>query len=72
MTEPVQRIGERQHQRKSRSKGQQIVDVMALVGAQYEAFSLALAHNPDEVDVAPVSEIIRLAGKLDELIRIPR
>jgi hypothetical protein len=58
--------------RRSRSKGQQIIDVMTLIGKSYEEFALRLAHNPDEVEIAPVAEIVRLAGKLDELIRIPR
>jgi hypothetical protein len=71
---PVQRTGERQAQRRSRSKGQQIIEVMELVGAASRQFHNHLRDKAatEGVDVASAYEIIRLSDKLRELIRIPR
>lgn len=72
MTEPVQTHGEgKGPSRRSRSKGQQIVEVLDLV--QLTANRVIKHDNQhQEIDVSGVAEVIRLADKLRELIRIPR
>jgi hypothetical protein len=71
MTEPVQRTGERQHsQRRSRSKARQIVEVMTLLSVAQDNYRKGL--RDDELPIEPLVEIVRLADKLRELIRIPR
>ena len=68
---PIQTHGDGKP-RRSRSKGQQIIDVMNLVNAQVHAFATYANANKNDVDVASVAEVIRLADRLRELIRIPR
>jgi hypothetical protein len=53
--------------RRSRSRGQQVLEVVAIIHTQ-----CSNVEDGNEINVAAVAEIIRLADKLRELIRIPR
>jgi hypothetical protein len=67
---PTQTHGDGKPKR-SRSKGQQIVEALDLIQL-YANTAITHANKANEIDVASVAEIIRLADKLRELIRIPR
>ena len=70
MPEPITTHGERQA-RRSRSKGQQIIDSVSAIEAQAIIFK-DRSGTSSEIDLMPVLEIIRMADKLRELTRVPR
>lgn len=63
---PTQTHGDGKPKR-SRSKGQQVIEAVSTIHTL-----CANVEQGNEVNVAAVAEIIRLADKLRELIRIPR
>lgn len=73
-TTPVQTHGDGKRKR-SRSKGQQIIEACYLIRQHADHVLEPEADGEPlrkDVDVASVAEIIRLADRLRELIRIPR